>query len=465
MLQSNQPPKILIPFANSGTKNTIPTTSQIGITDGAASYPDGFPPLTMTPVSSGGVPPYGADMNGILNAVTLIQRWQSGGGHFQYDATWSSDNAGYPKGAMLLKSTGLGLWFNTVDGNTTNPDASGAGWEDLGMALTGVQTMPQYNNTSAPANTAFVQRAIGNRSTVTGVSANATLDASYSGNTILAFGSGGYTITLPLGSTLTSGVTIEICCTANNVTVAASGTDVIYLQAASPPSSLKLNDGDSIQLEWSPGSSGWLATKKPQSLPPVGISAGATLTGSYVGRTINTFGTGPYTVTLPQGSTVQDGTEIAFFSSASGNVTVARAGTDSIFVNSSSVTSMVMNNGDSLRLKWFASAPGWFAVGGTAQLGYAPQFASSLSTSGYWKSPSGQIIQYGKTGSIAGNTSSSISFPIAFPTAAYAIFTTKDNNDITNEQTFDASSLTTTGATICNTTGVAGACWWWAIGK
>lgn len=135
MLLSNQPTPVQVPFANSGTKNTIPVASQIGITAGAASYTDGFPPLTFTPIASGGVPPAGADFNGILNAITSVLRWQSGGGHFTYDSTWSSANSGYPKGALLLKADGSGFWFNTTDGNTVNPDTVGTNWSDFAAAF------------------------------------------------------------------------------------------------------------------------------------------------------------------------------------------------------------------------------------------------------------------------------------------------------------------------------------------
>lgn len=135
MQASNAPSKIVLPWANSGTKNTIPVPSQISVTPGAASFTDGFPPLTFTAPSAGGVPPFGADFNGIFNAITAILRWQSGGGMFQYDATWSSDNSGYPKGAILLKANESGFWVNTTDNNTTDPDTGGAGWADLSTSV------------------------------------------------------------------------------------------------------------------------------------------------------------------------------------------------------------------------------------------------------------------------------------------------------------------------------------------
>lgn len=130
MLLSNQPTKVQVPFANSGTKNAIPIPSQIGVTPGAASFTDGFPPLTFTPLASGGVPPAGADFNGIFNAITQILRWACGGGHFTYDSAWSTANGGYPKGALLLKADGTGYWKNLVDGNTTNPDSGGSNWAE-----------------------------------------------------------------------------------------------------------------------------------------------------------------------------------------------------------------------------------------------------------------------------------------------------------------------------------------------
>ncbi|WP_156525717.1 hypothetical protein [Achromobacter ruhlandii] len=128
MQASNSPRKSGVPFANSGTKNTIPVASQIGVTPGAASFTDGFPPLTMTPLAAGGVPPYGADFNGILNFLSDATRWAQAGGGYTYDAAFSAAIGGYPNGAILARADRTGFWQSTVDNNTTNPDAGGAGW-------------------------------------------------------------------------------------------------------------------------------------------------------------------------------------------------------------------------------------------------------------------------------------------------------------------------------------------------
>ncbi len=138
MQASNAPIKSAVPFAESGTKNTIPVASQIGVTPGAASFTDGFPPLTMTPLAAGGVPPYGADFNGILNFLSAAARWQQAGGAYPYDAEFSTAIGGYPQGAMLKKSVGGGYWLNLAEHNTGNPDAGGANWIALpaGIAST-----------------------------------------------------------------------------------------------------------------------------------------------------------------------------------------------------------------------------------------------------------------------------------------------------------------------------------------
>lgn len=136
MQSSSQPVRISLPFASSGAKQTIPNQSQIGIEDGRASFPDGFPPLTRTPLSAGGVPPFGTDMNGILYSVTNIQQWQSAGGLFSFDADMATAIGGYPKGCLLVSADANNYWQSTVDNNTSNPDTGGAGWVDPISSIT-----------------------------------------------------------------------------------------------------------------------------------------------------------------------------------------------------------------------------------------------------------------------------------------------------------------------------------------
>lgn len=131
-MQSTTPPtRISIPFARDGSRRTIPNTSQIGIVNGAASFPTGFPPLTFIPKETGGIPPAGDDFNGVLYMLSDILRYQVSGGVYKYDADQSTAIGGYPKGAFLLKDDASGMWRSTVENNTSNPDTGGAGWIDV----------------------------------------------------------------------------------------------------------------------------------------------------------------------------------------------------------------------------------------------------------------------------------------------------------------------------------------------
>ena len=114
--------------SDSGKTYPIPVPSQIAITPGAASFTDGFPPLTRTPLGSGGYPPSGEDINGILYMVTANLALVCSGQPYKWDSGQSSAIGGYGVGAVVQRTDGTGFWLNTTNGNTTNPDAGGAGW-------------------------------------------------------------------------------------------------------------------------------------------------------------------------------------------------------------------------------------------------------------------------------------------------------------------------------------------------
>lgn len=77
-----QPNKIPLPFAASGDKNTIPENTE---TTGLASWRDGFPAITSTPFSEGGIAPKRADFNGIFHALSAAILWGQQGGVYAYD--------------------------------------------------------------------------------------------------------------------------------------------------------------------------------------------------------------------------------------------------------------------------------------------------------------------------------------------------------------------------------------------
>lgn len=126
---SQVPVQIVKAWATAGSKtNPIPVPSQVGITPGAASWTDGFPPLCDTPLISGGIPPSMQDTNGGLYQMSAIDLWMCAGGGFPYSSAFSSAIGGYPKGARVLMASGNGYWVSTADNNVTDPDTGGAGW-------------------------------------------------------------------------------------------------------------------------------------------------------------------------------------------------------------------------------------------------------------------------------------------------------------------------------------------------
>ncbi|AWQ48028.1 gp53-like domain-containing protein [Serratia marcescens] len=134
MKLTDKPRQIAVPFA-SGTadKNTIPNNAtQETKEKGNAAYDSGFPPLTMTAIAAGGIPPHGKDFNGLLNDITVAIRFSQAGGHYTFDSAFTSAIGGYPRGAMVLSADGSKIWWNTVEANTTDPDGdSAAGWKNL----------------------------------------------------------------------------------------------------------------------------------------------------------------------------------------------------------------------------------------------------------------------------------------------------------------------------------------------
>lgn len=142
MKSTDVPVKFPIPFADSAVSPNIrqvPTPSQISVQPGAASLTDGYPPVCFLPVGAGGVPPWGADTNGILFQVTSWSQWQNAGGTVKWDATFSGQIGGYPAGSVVASTATIGLYYLCVsDDNLSNPDAAGAGWQAFTIGSNGV---------------------------------------------------------------------------------------------------------------------------------------------------------------------------------------------------------------------------------------------------------------------------------------------------------------------------------------
>lgn len=153
------------PFgANAGASfiRDIPAASQIGAEDGAASLTDGFPPLTFQPIASGGVPPFGQDMNGILFQTSAWCRWVAAGAQAQFNSTFATAIGGYPKYSVLASTTPGLFWQSTVENNATNPDSGGAAnWIAVTPAAADAAAVVAGASTSLYVTPAAIAAAIG----------------------------------------------------------------------------------------------------------------------------------------------------------------------------------------------------------------------------------------------------------------------------------------------------------------
>lgn len=140
-----RPNNYAVPFAFSGLKNTIPTAPT---GTGKASFTTGFPPVTMQPLSSGGIPPEGKDFNGILYDITTHTIWINAGGQYQFDATLSTAIGGYPIGMVLQTNDGASAYVSAVNNNTidfnSNPASIGNQWLAWGGSAVVKATLPLY---------------------------------------------------------------------------------------------------------------------------------------------------------------------------------------------------------------------------------------------------------------------------------------------------------------------------------
>ena len=119
------------PFAYAGLKNVIPYPSSAP----AASWHDGFPAVTMEPISSGGVPPAGQDFNGIYYEMSAVLVYTNAGGRFKWDADFAA-NVGYPAGAVIAANDFSHSFVCLTAGASTDPNTF-ANVDNLNWAVWG----------------------------------------------------------------------------------------------------------------------------------------------------------------------------------------------------------------------------------------------------------------------------------------------------------------------------------------
>lgn len=155
MAIQNEPTRIQIPFADSGTKNVIPDTNPTPSASQAASWTDGFPSQCSLPLSAGGIPPARADFNGIFNTMSQSIRFGQEGGVWTWDAT-----VDYAANRVVLGSDGLLYWSVAQSGPNVGGAQDPTTDDGTYWGTPSMPTMPAGDDSQAVATTGFVGAAI-----------------------------------------------------------------------------------------------------------------------------------------------------------------------------------------------------------------------------------------------------------------------------------------------------------------
>lgn len=119
------PVLISTPFASGGDKNDIQESTPVAPNN--PTWEAGFPVITSTPISEGGLPPTRPDMNGVFYALADNIVHQSKGLMYEFDAAYATKIGGYPLNARLMLTNGA-VVQSTIANNTNDPNADMDGW-------------------------------------------------------------------------------------------------------------------------------------------------------------------------------------------------------------------------------------------------------------------------------------------------------------------------------------------------
>lgn len=344
MQASQSPSKIPIAFATSGTKNVIPELAS-GITQpNDASFETGFPPVTMTSVSAGGIPPNGEDFNGAFFALSAILRWSNAGGLFKYDSAFATDAAvnGYPKGAVLESADGSTLWLCLNDNVTTDPDdAASTDWAPLASyGITAVAGLTNANVTLTPAQ--FSKPII-------------TLAGTLTGNVQIIFPANKKQWTLINNCTGAFSVTCKTAAGSGIIVPGSGGIQLVFGDGTNILSQGVLTQTIADALYAAKATVGSFSA---QSI----VTSGTTFTIANAGAQVAVNSASPTSHNLPAASTFANGKTISFSNIAAGIATFNRAGSDTITGgNLAAATAFPLNNGEMVTLvsdgasKWYVA--------------------------------------------------------------------------------------------------------------
>lgn len=248
MKSTDAPSLITTPFAQNGTRNDIPTSDPgfSGDDAGRAAFTTGFPDITMRPITAGGKPPFGADFNGVLYALSNAARFYGAGGHYRFNGSFAAAIGGYPIGATVQASDGMGHWLNVVEANGMDPESAlSTGWIPL-SDHNGTATVNIGGNTALTA--------------LQAAKANIRFTGSQPGNTTITFPAwtkrysiindctGDQSLICTTGNgesiSIKNGAKYEIGCDGKNLTVTTVNASQVF---ADPNKSVSSLDAPTVQ--------------------------------------------------------------------------------------------------------------------------------------------------------------------------------------------------------------------------
>ena len=166
------------------------------------------------------------------------------------------------------------------------------------------------------------------------------------------------------------------------------------------------------------------------------LSLPATLPAANAGKLTSISSSATETLTLPPLANTALGGKYYLSNNSSFTITVAGASGQQINAFGINIlSSFTMLPGDTAVL--ISAGDQWVFEEGTKSLEYAPVFGASLAANGWQKLPRGLIIQWGRT-----PDTNNASFPIAFPTAALAIYASYDSLPTASQASTTARILT-----------------------
>lgn len=133
------------------TQNPIPEQST---GTNRASYQDGFPSVTSTPIADGGIPPNRLDFNGMGTIFTAYAYALQQGQYPTFDSTVSTKIGGYPLNALLWRYDSTNTYpmylVRSKTSNNTHSDLTDTTyWEAMTLSPQGCAMVGTLSNQSA----------------------------------------------------------------------------------------------------------------------------------------------------------------------------------------------------------------------------------------------------------------------------------------------------------------------------